>query len=75
MRILVAQLDDFERHRVDFGFEGATLFIGSSDFVAAVVDFDPSDGPALAGRHGLNGRAWLPMLHRSLAIVVRPCGS
>ena len=72
--ILVAQLDDFERCRVDLGFEGASSFISSADFLATVVDLDPGDGPAPPSRHRLHRLARLPLLHRNVAIVVRPCG-
>jgi hypothetical protein len=45
--VVLLELQDLERFRVDLGFESAALGIGEPNFITAVVDLQPLYLPAL----------------------------
>ena len=72
--IPVPELDDFEGFRIDLGLESQAIPVGSPDFVTAVIDLDPGNGPALTGGHCFDRFPRLPSIHRDMAIVVVSLG-
>ena len=67
-------LQDLQGFRGDLGLEGASLSVGAADLVAAVVDPQPLDLPALSRRHLPHGLARPPATQGRLAIVTGPNG-
>lgn len=61
--IPVPELDNFQRFRIDLSLERPAVLIGAPDFVTAVVDLDPGDGPPSPGGHRLYGLTRLPSVH------------
>ena len=61
---------DLQRLGVDLGLERAALGIGAADLVAAVVDLDVIDQPAVLFGQRLHRATRLPAGDRRIAIVV-----
>jgi hypothetical protein len=68
--LLWLELQDFERFRVDLGFESAALGIGEANFITTIVDLQPLYKPALGCGHLPHGVARLPALEWRIAIVL-----
>ncbi|MDT4870781.1 hypothetical protein FQZ97_1058720 [compost metagenome] len=66
-------LQHLQGFRVDLGFEAASLGIHAANLIAAIVDLQVLDLPALCGGHLPHSLARLPAIERRIAIVAGPC--
>jgi hypothetical protein len=55
--VVLLELQDLERFRVDLGFESSALGIGEPNFITAVIDLQPLYLPALDCGHLPHGIA------------------
>lgn len=66
--VSILDIDDVECGRVYRCLEATALLVDAINFVAAVIDLDPRDGPAVVRGHGPHGLAFLPVVYRYIAI-------
>src|SRR3569623_3269271 len=74
LAVPLLHLQYLQGFRIDLGLEDAALGVRAANFVAAVVDLQPLELPALSGCHLPHGLARVPAIHRRIAIVIGQCG-
>ncbi len=70
--VILLKFDDFERRWIKLHFKAAALLVTGVDFVAAVIDLDALDLPALFFCKCFNSVARLPIADWNITIIV-PC--